>query len=124
MTVTEVKELANMGFTHDEIMQLIAAEDPAADPAPEAKPESAPEPKPEPAPEPKPEPTPAPAPEPAPAPNNMEVLMQQLINETRSMKAAIQNNNTVAAMVGNPTKESASEILASIINPTFKKEGE
>lgn len=121
MTVSEVKELANMGFTHDEIMQLIAAEDPAADPAPEPKPEPAPEPEPTPAPAPTPAPEPAPAP--TPAPNNMEVLMQQLINETRSMKAAIQNNNTVAAMVGNPTKESASDILASIINPTYK-EGE
>lgn len=127
MTVTDVKELSNMGFTHDEIMQLIAAENPAADPKPEqkaepkqepeAKPEAKPEQKPDRAPEPKPDPAPA------PAPNNMEVLMKQLINETRSMKAAIQNNNTVAAMVGSPNKESASDILATIINPTYK-EGE
>lgn len=112
MTKEDVLKLVNAGFSKDEIIALVGP--------------SVPDPKPE------PEPVPAPEPEPAPKPvepikqedikqaqetgNAIEALTQQVANLT----ALVQKSNMLRMEQPEIKPESAEDIIANIIYPTFK----
>ena len=104
--IDKVLALASAGYTKDEISQLLAASDP--------QPEHAPAPDPEPQPEPAPQPDPQPAPQPA-APAGMDALNARLDKLIQRMEQESINRSQ------QPPKETADDILASIIRPQRKE---
>ena len=111
MTKEDVLKLVNAGFTKDEIIALVGQT--ALDPKPEPAPTPAPEPEPTPAPEPAPQPAPAPAPQPVDA---ISALAEQVANLT----ALVQKSNMLRLEQPEIKPESAEDIIANIIYPTFK----
>ena len=125
----DVLTLAKAGFTADQIMALASVGNnptPAPEPAP-APAITTPAPAPAitiPAPAPAPAPTPAPTiTTPAPAPQGAMSYdpFKQLFDQMNGIKDAIQSNNIQNSVIqtAQPTTD---DILASIIQPTFKKE--
>ena len=95
--IQDVLALVRAGFNREEISAML-------------QPAAAPDPAPAPEPAPVPEPAPAPDPQPAPVPD-MSALMQRMEDLTRS----IQSSNIIRDR--QPPKETADDILASIIRP-------
>ena len=118
MTFAEIKELNNMGFSHDEILSIITGS-PLAQPAPE----------PVPAPEPAPVPEPAPAPVPAAAPaapaapaqgQDLTQVMAQLADlngNIGQLVQSIQAGNIINSRNKVPQPETVDDVMAQILNP-------
>ncbi len=128
MTFAEIKELNNMGFSHDEIIAIITGS-PLAQPAPEPAPApvpaapAAPEPVPEPAPAPVPAAAPAAPAAPAPAPaqgQDLGQVMAQLANlngNIGQLVQSIQAGNIINSRNTVPQPESVDDVMAQILNP-------
>lgn len=118
MTYQEVKELHEMGFTPEQIMQLNSG----SEPHPEPNPEPQPEPNPDPQPEPNPDPQPEIQPEPDPVSHKLE-SMEKKIND---FIVAMQKNNLKTASVNilpdDQIDVNANTALSELIRPTIKKE--
>lgn len=105
MKYEDLMKLVNAGFTKAEIQAMVSAEQPAPEQAP--------------APEPEPEPAPAPAPAPAPEPNYNQAI-QQLTDQVSQLTNLVQRSNLLRMEQPEVKQESAEDIIASIIYPTFK----
>ena len=129
MTFEQIQAMQQMGFTKEDIMEVIRS----------SSGETAPEPKPEPKPEPVP-PTPDPTgdsiiktlPSPQPTPkaedtpkeeNKDSELLASLIKQVETLTGAIQQSNIVNAQMGDlkTNQQIVDDILADIVNPTYKK---
>ena len=123
MELTDIMALVKAGYTKDEIAQMekpqpadpntVPTVTPVATPVPVAEPANPPEQVAEPV------AVPAPAPTPAPAEPTMEELMQSIAKLTSAVQA-----NAIAQSVipggATPTQQTAEDMLAEIIRPTFK----
>lgn len=110
MKATEILALINAGYTKAEIdaMELpetAAAPDPNPEPVPEADPAAEKE---------------APKPEPE-KPNPVNPEIQALTKQINDLVSAIQKSNLLSTNQPQVPAESAEDILANIIRPTFKK---
>ena len=119
MNINDVNNLLDKGFSHDEIMLIINASNPA--PAP-VSPEPVPVPEPAPAPVPVPEPAPAPVPAPAPAPvpvQNADIMkgIGELSRNVQELVQQIQLNAIRDSQNKVPEHMTDSEALAQILNP-------
>lgn len=103
MKYEDLMKLVNAGFTKAEIQAMVSAEQPAPEPAP------APEPEPE------PEPAPAPAPE-----ANYNQAIQQLTDQVSQLTNLVQKSNLLRMEQPEVKQESAEDVIASIIFPTYK----
>ena len=128
MNANEVLELMRGGFTHDEIIQLLA-------PVPVPNPAQAPEPSPTPADEPAPAsaPAPAPVPDPVPAPEPDQPSIADLIRTNQDLQlqvakltSTVQANAIASSMMpgGLPHQPDAADVLGQIIRPTRSKKEE
>lgn len=125
MTATEILQLMQGGFTHDEIMQLVS---PGTVPAPAPAPEPTPEPDHEPTPAPAPAPDPAPAPVPAAEPDQPSIAdlikaNQDLQLQVAKLTSTMQANAIAGSMIpgGMPQQPDAADVLGQIIRPTRSK---
>lgn len=119
MTFEQIIRLQQMGFTREDIMELIKVGDPAGD-SPDVKPEPAPAP----ALAPEPEPTPAPAPAPAPAPDTKDTTdLSAVVNKLDKLISAVQSSNRINAEISDvkSNQQIVDDMLANIVNPTFSK---
>ena len=109
MNFDDVKILLDAGFTADEIRGMMTpGAEPAADPEPKADPEPAPAADPQPSEEPKADET--------------ARLLEKLAQSISTLQQTITANAARTTETKGPaTPESAEEILAKIINPSFKK---
>ena len=128
MTFEQIQAMQNMGFTKEDIMEVIRSSSGETAPAPEPKPEPKPE-------------TPPPAdptadsintlPSPQPAPkaeddpkveNKDHELLTSLIKQVETLTGAIQQSNIVNAQMGDvkTNQQIVDDILADIVNPTYK----
>ena len=123
MTASELLQLIQGGFTHDEIIQLCSPDTvPAAAPTPEPSPAPADEPTPAPV----PAPAPTPAPETTPDPDAISKLLQansELQQQVAHLTSTLQANAIAQSMIpgGNPQQPDAAQTLAQIIRPTRSK---
>lgn len=119
MTFAEIKELNNMGFSHDEILAIITGS-PLAQPAPVPAAPAAPAPVPEQTPAPVPEQTPPPVPA-APAPGqDLTQVLDQLSNlngNIGQLVQSIQAGNIINSRNTVPQPESVDDVMAQILNP-------
>lgn len=109
MTKEDVLKLVNAGFSKDEIIALIGPT------APEPKPE----PEPAPTPEPQPVPEPAAAPQPAASPEQADAIAA-LTQQVANLTALVQKSNMLRMEQPEIKPESAEDIIANIIYPTYK----
>ena len=126
MTASELLQLVQGGFTHDEIIQLCSPGTvPAAAPTPEPSPEPDNEPIEAPAPAPAPVPDPVPAAEPAqPSLDDLIKANQALQLQVAKLTSTMQANAIAQSMIpgGMPKAPDASDVLAQIIRPSRSKE--
>lgn len=120
MNIDDILQLAKAGFTKDEIMQLASSfTGKTNDPQDQAEAEEKPiERKPEP--QPSPEPVKTPEPELGPVEPKEDKRIDDILAKLQVVSDKIQQN----AILGTrqPERESTDDILAKIINPTYKKE--
>lgn len=102
ININDVLDLARAGYNRDEIAALLSA---PQDPKPEPQKQ----------PDPKPEPAPQPEPQPAPQQPDMAALAARMDELTRTIQAS----NVLQSR--QPPKETADDILASIIRPPRKE---
>ena len=120
MRIEEIRELHEMGFSNDQIMQLSGTPEapaldpvPAADPAPETEAPADPEPK-------------------APAEDERITGLQNQISEaqkqiqqlTKQLQAANRQAARIDALPADDLQTQTDKIMAELIRPTIKKEGE
>ena len=134
MRIEEIRELHEMGFSNDQIMQLSGApEAPAVDPVQSPNPDPCqpadPEPKAPADPEPK-----APA-DPAPEAsakderitglqNQISEAQKQIQQLTKQLQAANRQAARIEALPADDLQTQTDKIMAELIRPTIKKEGE
>lgn len=122
MTFAEIKELNNMGFSHDEILAIITGS-PLAQPAPVPAAPAAPAPVPEQTPAPVPEQTPTPVPAAPAAPaqgQDLTQVLDQLSNlngNIGQLVQSIQAGNIINSRNTVPQPESVDDVMAQILNP-------
>ena len=126
MTLAEVKELHEMGFSNDQIMQLAAGGSENAGTQPKDTHEEKPD-KPDKPDEPKKPEDPKkdqPPEEPNEKKTNIDESAQvgQLLEEVKALKGLIQNQNKLNSFIGSPKEQSVEDILCNFVNPTYKKE--
>ena len=109
MTKEDVLKLVNAGFSKDEIIALVGP----------SVPDPKPEPAPSPTPEPEPTPAPEPAPQPAPAPEQADAIAA-LTQQVANLTALVQKSNMLRMEQPEVKPESAEDIIANIIYPTYK----
>lgn len=109
MTKEDVLKLVNAGFSKDEIIALVGPT--VSDPKPE--------PEPVPAPEPQPVPEPAAAPQPAASPEQADAI-SALAEQVANLTALVQKSNMLRMEQPEIKPESAEDIIANIIYPTYK----
>ena len=118
MKIEEIRELHEMGFSNDQIMQLsVSPEAPAVDPVQPADPE--------------PEAPTDPEPE-APAEDERITGLQNQISEaqkqiqqlTKQLQAANRQAARIDALPADDLQTQTDKIMAELIRPTIKKEGE
>lgn len=117
MKPEDILTLLQAGYTKAEI-DAMSAPSPAGLPAPDPEPAPAPVPDPEPAPAPTPDPEPAPAPAPAP---DYGAMIAQLTAQVSGLTKAVQIANLKGTNLPPEKTETAEDILAKLINPTYKK---
>ena len=115
MTFEQIMRLQEMGFTREDIMELIKVGDPAAE-GPEAGP----------APAEGAAPAPAPAPTPAPeaAPDTKDTTdVSAVLNKLDTLISAIQSSNRINAEISDvkSNQQIVDDMLANIVNPTYSK---
>lgn len=126
MKIEEIRELHEMGFSNDQIMQLSGSpEAPAGDPfqAPNPDPCQPAEPEPEAPTDPEPE---------APAEDERITGLQNQISEaqkqiqqlTKQLQAANRQAARIEALPADDLQTQTDKIMAELIRPTIKKEGE
>ena len=108
MNIQDILALVRAGFSREEITNMLQ-------PNTEA-----------PAPEPIPEPAPQPTPQPTPAPEQAQPTMSDIMNGIARLTSAVQANAIAQSVIpGGPQKTpTAEDMLAEIIRPTFRKEGD
>lgn len=119
MTFEQILKLQQMGFTREDIMELIKVGDPAAE-GPEAGPAPAEGPAPAPAPALTPEPTPAPE----AAPDTKDTTdLSAVVNKLDTLISAIQSSNRINAEITDvkSNQQIVDDMLANIVNPTYSK---
>lgn len=118
MKIEEIRELHEMGFSNDQIMQLSgSSEAPAVDPVQPADPE--------------PEASTDPEPE-APADDERITGLQNQISEaqkqiqqlTKQLQAANRQAARIDALPADDLQTQTDKIMAELIRPTIKKEGD
>lgn len=109
MTKEDVLKLVNAGFSKDEIIALVGP----------AVPDPKPEPEPAPTPEPQPVPEPAAAPQPAASPEQADAIAA-LTQQVANLTALVQKSNMLRMEQPEVKPESAEDIIANIIYPTYK----
>jgi hypothetical protein len=103
--------LQAMGFTREDIMELIKVGDPAAE-GPEAGPAPAEE------------PAPAPTPVPEAAPDTKDTTdLSAVVNKLDTLISAIQSSNRLNAEISDvkSNQQIVDDMLANIVNPTYSK---
>ena len=130
MTFEQIQAMQNMGFTKEDIMEVIRSSsgETAPAPAPDPKPEEKTTP-------PTADPTAdsiintLPSPQPAPKAeddskeeNKDHELLTSLIKQVETLTGAIQQSNIVNAQMGDvkTNQQIVDDILADIVNPTYK----
>ena len=111
MTIQEILDLGKMGYTKADIEKMAA----------EPKQEPKEEPKQEPKQEPKEEPKQEPKQEPNQAPDNNAKFLEDLNKTLSGFIADLQKQNIINSNNRTEQKESAENILASIIAPPLRK---
>lgn len=111
MKATEILQLINAGYTKADIEAMELPETGAPDPDPSPAPAAEPEPEKE-----------APKPEPE-KPNPVNPEIQALTKQINDLVSAIQKSNLLNTKMPEAQPETAEDILANIISPTFKKPG-
>jgi hypothetical protein len=109
--------LQAMGFTREDIMELIKVGDPAAE-GPQAGPAPAE------GPDPAPDPAPAPTPAPEPAPDTKDTTdLSAVVNKLDTLISAIQSSNRINAEISDvkSNQQIVDDMLANIVNPTYSK---
>ena len=114
MNYQELMKLVNAGFTKQEILAITGQIN--AEPKPE--PLKAPDPEPEKAPD--PEPVKAPDPEPEKAPDQNQAAIDKLTEQVTKLTTLVQRSNILASEQPEIKQQSAEDIIASIIFPSFK----
>ena len=118
MTYSELMKLVNAGFTKQEILaitgQLNAAPAKAPDPVPEPEPAKAPDPVPD------PEPVKAPDPVPDPIPDPTQSALDLLTAQVTKLTTLVQRSNILNSEQPELKQQTAEDIVASIIFPSFK----
>ena len=116
MKIEEIRELHEMGFSNDQIMQLSGSpEAPAVDLVQPAEPEAPTDPEPE-----------------APAEDDRITGLQNQISEsqkqiqqlTKQLQAANRQAARIDALPADDLQTQTDKIMAELIRPTIKKEGE
>ncbi len=115
MTIQEILDLGKMGYTKEDIEKM------GDEPKQEPKQEPKEEPKQEPKEEPKQEPKEEPKQEPKQEPDNNAKFLEDLNKTLSGFIADLQKQNIINSNNKSEQKESAEDILASIIAPPLKK---
>lgn len=114
MNYSELMKLVNAGFTKQEILaitgQLNAEPAKAPDPVPEPEPAKAPDPV--------PEPEPAQAQDPVPDPTQSAI--DQLTAQVTKLTTLVQRSNILNSEQPELKQQTAEDIVASIIYPSYK----
>ena len=114
MTYQELMNLVNAGFTKQEILaitgQLNAEPAKAPDPVPDPEPAKAPDPAPD----------PEPAKAPDPVPDATQSAIDQLTAQVTKLTTLVQRSNILSSEQPEMKQQSAEDIIASIIFPSFK----
>ena len=114
MTYSELMKLVNAGFTKQEILAITGQLN--AEPSPEP----AKDPDPVTDPVPVPEPAKAPDPEPAKAPDPTQSALDQLTAQVTKLTTLVQRSNILNSEQPELKQQSAEDIVASIIFPSYK----
>lgn len=125
MKPEELLELVRGGFTHDEIMQLVAPVT-VPDPSPAQEPAPEPDHEPDPAPAPVPAPDPDPVPDPEPDQPSLADLIkanQDLQKQVAKLTSTVQAAEIARSVLpgGGFQKPTAEDAIAQIIRPTYEK---
>ena len=107
MKIDDVMKLIDAGFSKEEILNISneAEQAPSGDPTPEAAP-AAPE---------------APKPAPQPAPDAMKEVLEGFLNSFKTVVNDMKAANIGSSSIPDQHRDSAEEVLASIIAPPAKK---
>lgn len=116
MNYSELMKLVNAGFTKQEILAITGQLN--AEPSPE--PAKAPDPVPDPEPEKAPEPIPEPAKAPDPVPDPTQSALDQLTAQVTKLTTLVQRSNILNSEQPELKQQTAEDIVASIIYPSFK----
>ena len=114
MNYSEIKELLNAGFTHDEIMSIVTP-----DKTPEKEPDKNPEKDPEKDPDKTPEKDPDKTPEKDPVEKKLEGLTSVVAGLMKAMQESNIINSSINTLPGSDTG-AVDSIMASIIRPERK----
>lgn len=118
MNLSDIKELKEMGFNNDQILQLVSGGSIDAGTQPKSEGAKKPE-EPDKHEEPKVKEQPDQPKKEEESGNNPEV--GQLLEEVKALKGLIQNQNRINAFIGKPDNQSSTDILCNFVNPTYKK---
>ena len=132
MTFEQILAMQQLGFTKEDIMEVIRSSSGETTPAPAPAPAPTPEPTTPPAADPTadsitnalPSPQPTPKAEDDPKEENKDhELLTSLIKQVETLTGAIQQSNIVNAQMGDvkTNQQIVDDILADIVNPTYKK---
>lgn len=123
MRIEEIRELHEMGFSNDQIMQLSGT--PAVDPfqAPDPDPCQPAEPEPDAPADPEPE-APAEDERISGLQNQISEAQKQIQQLTKQLQAANRQAARIDALPADDLQTQTDKIMAELIRPTIKKEGE
>ena len=122
MNYSEIKELLNAGFTHDEIMSIVTPDktpEKEPDKTPEKEPDKTPENEPDKTPEKEPDKTPEKEPEKDPVEKKLDGLTSVVAGLMKAMQESNIINSSINTLPGSDTG-AVDSIMASIIRPERK----
>ena len=111
MNLKDILELVRAGYTKEEITGMTQVPNPEPTPAPVD----------DEVPVPAPAPAPAPAPQPVPEPENNQPTMSDIMQGIAKLTSAIQANAIAQSVLPAQNPQTAEDMLAEIIRPTFKE---
>ena len=120
MTLQEIKELKDMGFSTDQIMSLSGVQAPAPDPDKPEPDTPAPAPDPD---EPEPD-TPSPAPD--PRLEELEQTVKSQASQLEELRKQLQAENRQKLSMDHPPDDldnRVDQVMAELIRPTIQKKG-
>lgn len=115
MTYSELMKLVNAGFTKQEILAITGQL--SAEPAPE---HAAPDPVPDPEPAKAPDPVPEPVKAPDPVSDPTQSALDQLTAQVTKLTTLVQRSNILNSEQPELKQQTAEDIVASIIFPSYK----